>query len=650
MSSPALKLRPLALLVAGLPLCAFAEQAAVTLQDVVVTATMTERDKATTPAFTTVITAQDIAKAPVNSIPDLLRDTVGVNSQTTNTGRDEIQIRGLDGRYTLILVDGKRVSSSGALWRGSDFDMTTIPLGSIERIEVVRGPMSALYGSDAMGGVVNIITKRPTRDWKGQVAAEYRKIDAGDKGDQRRVNASVSGALSDKVSLSLAAEAYDRDAWYTRSASDPTEVASLEEKQARNVVATTKIQLNAAQSLDVDLGYNYDKRPYALDSYAYYPAWNYESKSYAAQDITRYTYGLTHNAKWDWGRTVSYVKQEDADINDYSSSYDAPQQRALKERNTYLKSYGVVRLGSNVLTAGVDYHHQLIKDPVTYLDSGKVTTNNQALFAQDELALGDSWLVTLGGRLDHHEVFGTHFTPKTYLTYLLSDSVTIKGGVGASFKAPDAYQLSKEYRIISCGGSCYLSGNPDLKPETSKSYEFGVDWRNTGWGMSAAVFHNDVKDMIVAVYDASVPSRQWSNVAKAKTSGLELEGDVVLTHALSLTGNFTVLRADYTDAAGKKTKLEFRPRQKANLGLNWKLSNSVSAGISANYIGRQYYEEEALPSYTRFDLSTATQIGKDVTVRAGIKNLTDVNLRDKSGKFVANELGRNYYVSMAYAF
>ena len=620
------------------------------LEDVVVTATLTARPKASTPAFTTILTEKDIAKAPVNSLPDLLRETVGVNNVTDANGRDEIQIRGLDGRYTLILVDGKRVSSSGALWRGSDFDLSTIPLAGIERVEIVRGPMSALYGSDAMGGVINIITKRPTKEWHGEVTGEYRVIGAGDEGTQRKVGASLSGALSDQVTLSMAGEAYDRDAWFTHSASDPTESPALEGKKSRNFTSTLAVQLTPEQSLDVDLGYNYDKRPWGLNNYVYYPAYDYESYSYSTQDIERLSLGLTHKGTWSWGKTVAFLKHEHSDIYDYDTDYNSPQKRNYKELNTYAKAYGVSKLGEHTVTAGVDYRRQDIEDAATYLQSGEVSTDQFAVFGQDELGLGDAWLLTVGGRVDHHDTFGNHFSPKVYLNYFLADGVTIKGGVSRAFKAPDAYQMSKEYSIISCGGSCYLSGNPDLTPETSTSYEIGVELTKPGWHASAVFFHNDVKDMIVAVYDSSVPSREWTNIAKAKTSGIELEGAIDLTSTVSLNGNLTIQKADYTDQTGATTKLENRPDQKAMLGVNWKAMENFTAGLSVNYIGNQYYEDEELPAYTRFDLTTATRVGKALTLRAGIKNVTDVNLKDKNDNFLSNELGRNYYVSMSYAF
>ncbi|MFT4048198.1 MAG: TonB-dependent receptor [Solimonas sp.] len=625
--------------------------AAATADEVVVTASLTEQSSAVTPAFTTVITADDILKSPVNSLADLLRETVGVNNQSDGNGRDEIQIRGLDGHYTLILVNGKRISSSGAAWRGGDFDFSSIPLGAIERVEIVRGPMAALYGSDAIGGVVNIITKQPTKDWHGAVTGEYRVVGSGADGDQRRVNGSLSGALAERLSLSLNAEVLNRDHWYRYSDDDPTEVPALEGKRSTNATSTLRYRIGDAQDLDVDLEYNRDKRPYDLSSYVYYPAYDYESFTYAAEEMRRWSYGLTHTGRWDWGKTVAYVKQEDGKIDDYNSDYDDPQQRTVREKNTYAKAYAGGNLGINALIGGVDFRRQQIGDAATYTETGEAKTDNIALFAQDELSLTGKLRFTLGGRYDHDENFGGHFSPKGYLTYEVLDGITLKGGAGRAFKAPDAYQLSEQYSVISCGGSCYLSGNPDLKPETSTSYESGVEVRRQRWRLSFALYDNDVKDMIIAVYDASVPSREWQNIAKARTRGVELDGRVDVVETLAVSGNFTYMDGDYRDADGTETKLDYRPEVMTNLTVDWQATRRLTATAAGHYVGRQWYEGVRISPYTRVDLGAAFRLGEALSLRAGVKNLTDVNLDEKAdGTIYTHELGRNYYVSATYSF
>lgn len=617
---------------------------------VVVTASMRAHTVAGAPAFTTVLTAEDIAKSPANGLADLLRESVGVNNQVDDNGRDEIRIRGLGGKYTLMLVNGKRVSSGGALWRGGDFDFSSVPLSSIKRVEIVRGPMAALYGSDAMGGVINIITWPATREWKGSVSGEYRTIGSGYEGDQYRVGANVAGALGDTVSLSIGGERYDRDAWWSAPASDKTRTPRLEEKKASNLTGTLTWQLAENQSLDFDLGYNQDKRPRVMYYYSYNPQWNFESKDIRDQEIERKTYGVTHRADWGWGSTTAYITRENGEIQDFNTRYNSPQQRTLKEENTYAKFYGNTTFGSNAVTAGIDLRRQVIRDGASYLDTGKVSTDSKAFFVEDELSLAKDLRLTLAGRIDDNSVFGNHFSPKGYLVWQGSEALTVKGGISKAFKAPDSYQLSKEYRIVSCGGSCFLSGDPNLSPETSTNYEAGFEIHQKGWDLTAVVFKNDVDDMIVATYDPVKKARRWVNVAQAKTKGLELEASVQLLSSLTLSGNFTHLKADYINEKGVTTVLDNRPENTGRVGLAYTVMPGVQASLVAHYTGKQYYSDKELPGYMRYDLGLSAKLDKHWTVRSGVKNLGNVDLSKKSKDFGFAELGRNYYLSAAYGF
>ncbi len=137
-------------------------------ETLVVTASATEQSVKDAPASISVITQQDLQRKPVQNLKDVLRDVPGVQLTNEGDNRKGVSIRGLSSSYTLILVDGKRVNSRNAVFRHNDFDLNWIPVDAIERIEVVRGPMSSLYGSDALGGVVNIITKKSARNGPGR--------------------------------------------------------------------------------------------------------------------------------------------------------------------------------------------------------------------------------------------------------------------------------------------------------------------------------------------------------------------------------------------------------------------------------------------------------------------------------------------------
>ncbi|MFK4752898.1 TonB-dependent receptor plug domain-containing protein [Oceanobacter antarcticus] len=619
------------------------DSSVIELEAVVVTATMSARPIETAPAFTTVLDAEAIEAAPVDSLGDLLRANAGLNNLTDGNGRDDIQIRGLDGDYTMVLVNGKRVSSGGAFAKGTDVDFNSIPVTSIERIEVIRGPMAALYGSDAIGGVINIITKKSAGDWRGSVSGEYTVVDSGEDGGRYRLGGTAMGSLSDQVSLSVSADQYSREAWY---ANDDDDVPDQEEKTASNLTSTLTLDLNEQQSIDIDFGYNQDKRPYQA----------YSSSSYREQEISRYDLALTHTGLWDSASTTAYIKYEHSDVDDFNTSYVTPQHHT-KESNLYAKAYGNTAFGANDLVAGVDYRHQELEDPINYVATGKYSIDQVGVFVQDEIALMEALTLTLGGRWDNHEIFGGHFSPKGYLVYQLNDAVTLKGGIGKAFKAPDGRKLSPEYNEISCGGGCYIPGNPDLTPETSITKELGVEVRQPDWALSADVFDTEVKDKIErelgAADDDGVYHPIWVNLSKVTSRGYELSGDLDVADHLAVSGNYTRLSVKDGDDA----VIEYRPEHQANLALKMQATDALSASLSVNYVGGMTYSFWANSqtnvhklSYYRTDLGFLMDLNEAVRLKFGVNNIGDTNLDNMDSHITTVELGRNYYLGGTYSF
>lgn len=610
---------------------------ATVLGPIVVTSTATEHQTLTSPSFTTVITREQIEDAPpANGLPDLLRDYVGIDNSADNLGRDEVVIRGLGSEYTLVLVNGKRVSSSNALWRGGDFDYNSIPLASIEQVEIVRGPMSALYGSDAIGGVVNIITRKPGKEWTGNVGAEYRFVQGGDKGDQYRLNGYASGPLVDGLSANISAEWYSRDAWYTNT-KDNGDVPALEEKEIKNLRAGLSWDVTDVQTVDGYYALNKDDRPYAI----------YDTDpSYREQEITRHSVGLSHTGHWSWGSTLLEGNYEKGDIDDFNTTYDAPQQRNLTEENTFLHARATLPFDIHLLTGGLEYRSQEVGDDVSYAQTGTFELTQKAAYLQDEIELTDKLSLTIGGRYDDHEYFGGHATGRANVVYRVTNDISLKGGVSEAFKAPDAYQLSPQYSIISCGGGCFLEGNPDLEPETSISTEIGVEIQKRTWDLSVAAFQNDVEDMIVAEYDPVANDRDWVNKNSVKLKGVEVSGSVDLLPVLTLGGNYAYL---YTrDNTG--SELDNRPRHSGNATLTWKFMEDYTATAAAHYTGRQWEGNTKLPAYKTFDIGATANLMDSLRIKAGVQNLTNVILTKKNEDFLQHELGRNYYLTATYSF
>lgn len=622
------------------------DQENVQLDAMIITATMEETKIEDAPAFSTIVTKDDIAKSAVNSVADLLRETVGVNNLSDSSGRDEIQIRGLDGDYTLFLVNGKRVSTGSAFAKGSDADLNSVALNAIERIEIIRGPMSVLYGADAIGGVVNVITKTPQVDdgWTSTINTEARIIDSGEGGDQYRLGVSSMGAITDKLSLSVSVEGLSQDAWFA----DADDTSSLkEEKNAQNVSSTLSWQAAENQQVDLDFGYNHDDRPYQA----------YSDTAYREQELTRLDLAVTHKGQWDWADTTAYIKREESDIYDYNTQYEVEEHDGIESNNTTAKAYANKVLGMHALMSGVDFDVEELKDDSSLVD-GAVSSYQYGFFAQDEMALTEKLAFTLGGRLDTHEVYGSNFSPKGYLVYGVNEALTLKGGVSSAFKAPSLSQYSEDYYQTSCGGDCVLYGNSDLEAETSVSYEFGFDYHKKGLNVTGALFRNDIDNMITtetSTDDDGDTTKEWINIEKAMTQGLELTADFSLTEDLQLKSNYTYLDTEAEDSDGVTAVLEGRPEHQASLSLDYQATDMLSTYVTVNYIAGMQYESdddvyETLASYYRTDIGIVADITDDLVIRAGIKNIGDVRIDEEDTNYTTYEIGRSFFASAAYSF
>lgn len=509
---------------------------------------------------------------PVKDLGDVLRGSVGVNVVSGNAGRNSLYVRGMDETYVLMLVNGKRVSSSNGLWRGGNFDITAIPIDAISRVEIVRGPMSALYGSDAVGGVINVITKAPTEDWQLTLDAEYSQMQEGDGGDRQRYNVFTSGKLTDSLGLMLTAESAEQDLWQLPEIT-PT-FDTIEERKTKKLYSALTWQLADNQTLDFD--YQYDKDKVPLTTYA--------EKSKREQQIERNTFGLTHKADWQWGQTQLEANLEDSKLYDYNSRYSLqlPLGRHIDEKNTSFKATSFFSLWQQDFTLGGEYHKTEVEDPVQYPTTQGDSVDQYSLFAQDEIDFLDDWTLTLGARYEDNEKYDNNLSPRVYIVYRATDKLTFKGGVGTAFRAPALFESSPTFASVSCGGACSVVGNPDLDPETSVNYEFSVLMSDNTWDISATAYHNKVKDLItVSTWDRVSPSRTYYNESEVTLQGIELTGRIDLTEDLSLKGNYSYLDTEKSDGS----ELNGRPDQTANLQLDWHMTNDWQLYVSSNYFG-----------------------------------------------------------------
>ncbi|MCR4458108.1 MULTISPECIES: catecholate siderophore receptor CirA [Enterobacteriaceae] len=627
----------------------------------VVTAAATEQNLKDAPASISVVTQQDLQRRPVNNLKDVLQDVPGVQLTNEGDNRKGISIRGLSSSYTLILIDGKRVNSRNAVFRHNDFDLNWIPVDAIERIEVVRGPMSSLYGSDALGGVVNIITKKVGQQWTGTLSADTTIQEKRDRGDTYNGQFYTSGPLVDgelgmKAFGSVAKREKDKQAPSDTAATGET--PRIEGFTSRD--ANVEFAWTPTENHDFTAGYGFDRQ-------------DRNSDSLDRNRLERQNYSLSHNGRWDVGTSELKVYGEKVDNKDPGSK------GITSENNTVDGKYVLpLEMINQFVTVGGEWRHDKLKDPVNLTggSSSNTSASQYALFIEDEWRIFEPLALTTGIRMDDHETYGDHYSPRAYLVYNATDTVTVKGGWATAFKAPSLLQLSPDWATNSCRGSCRIVGSPDLKPETSESVELGLYYSGEeGWleGVEGSIttFQNDVDDMIsinrtadaaaapsysnfVGFYTNAngrrVPTFRYFNVNKARIRGVETELKVPFDEAWKLTLNYTYNDGrDLSDGGDKP--LQELPFHTANGTLDWQAMQEWSFYVSGNYTGekRDVSNTGKTPGgYVIWNAGGAWQATKNVKLRAGVLNLTDKDLSRDDYSY--NEDGRRYFMAVDYRF
>lgn len=620
----------------------------------VVTASATEVSMKDAPASISVITAEEIKRKPVQNLRDVLRDVPGVQLTDEGDNRKGVSLRGLDSSYTLILIDGKRVNSRNAVFRHNDFDLNWIPADAIERIEVVRGPMSSLYGSDALGGVVNIITRKVGKAWHGTLSADTTVQEHRDRGDSYNGNFFTSGPVIDDL---LGVKVYgnlgkrEKDGQQASSSSDTGLSPRIEGFTARN--ANVEFALTPTDNQDMTFGYGFDRQ-------------DRDSDSLNKNRLERQNYAIGHNGQWGWGNTELRFYGERVD-NVTSGDNIVSKNNAVDGKLVLpLSDY------NHLVTFGGEARHDKLEDSQNLKGSGKTSASQYALFIEDEWRLFEPLALTTGIRMDDHETYGDHWSPRAYLVYTATDTVTLKGGWATAFKAPSLLQLSPDWQTNSCRGSCVIVGSKDLKPETSESFELGIYYAGDEGMMegvtgSITAFQNNIDDMINIARTGSVsqapsysnfvdfdasgrPIFHYYNVNKARINGVETEVKIPVAADWKLTLNYTYSDGRDLSDGGNKPLHEL-PLHTANGTLDWTPMPDWAFYLQANYSGqrRTLTDDGNTPGgYVLWNTGASWQATKAVKLRAGVLNLGDKDLNRDSYSY--NEDGRRYFAAVDYTF
>lgn len=575
----------------------------------------------------TVISRAEIEQRQTISIADLLATTPGV-SVTRNGpigGFTAVRIRGAEGEQTLTLIDGVRVNDPSS--PGGGFDFANLLAGSVDRVEVLRGPNAVPWGSQALGGIVDIVTATPRDGVQGRGNVEYGS------NNSQFANAAISGA-NDRFSGALTAG-------YLRSDGISAAASGTEPDGYRQYGASGRVGVTIADGIGIDLRGYYASSRVALDGF---PPPNYsfaDDPEYAkTQEI--YGYVGAHADLLD-GRFKNRVAFTIADINrdNFDPTYGSAVSFFARGRTQRYEYQGDFRLTDQVRIVGGAEH-----EDSRFFDGKRYATGVTSFYGEAIVTPIRQLTLTGGIRHDQHRAFGSHTSFGADAALALDSGTTLRASYGEGFKAPTLYQLYSSY------------GNGLLKPETARNFDVGVaqSFLQRHGSVSLTWFHRDTTNQIdfgsCAAADVSNPTTicylrpygVYKNIARTRAQGVEAELTLRPIDDLTFTANYSYIHAENRAAGANFGKdLARRPRQTVNVSLDYKLPFGLSLGGTVSHVSDSFdnaANTTRLDGYVLAGIRAEMPIGEHFAIYGRVDNLFDERYQTVSGY---NTLGRAVY-------
>ena len=619
--------------------------------DVVVTATRTQEEVKAVPQTVEVITKEDIEQLGATDVYSALRLAANVDVTSAGMAGHNVMIRGMSTNHTLILIDGKRFAGEDTSATQNVYALGRLSLSNIERIEIVRGSASAQYGSDALGGVINIITKKSKEpsvmvgiSTGSESINNYYHIDFGKQGN---FSSTFDMRFSD-VRQNM--QAGDEGSNYYGPIQD------------FNFAGTW--DLGNDKEIDLTLGYynEHTKADYA-DKYTSTGVFQTSKDKKEWYDYRRYDYSLGYSGKTDNSdymiRTFYSRLDKENNLYNYRNNFPEPMENILGsmypkydwDKSTYtlwgIEGKNTVQLSDNhLLTFGGEYRQNKVEGTrlsdggdnvhkVSQSGNGIVSNkyysdkeiNTWAGYIQDEWQVNDKLLVIPSVRYDHDSSFGGEVTPKIGATYFISDNSRIKANWGKGFKAPTISELYMAMHRAMGGQTVNVYGNPDLKPEKSTSWDISFEAEKDNNFGKLTYFNNDVKNLITTKQiGSSYYDQRYINIDEAEIDGVEME------IGRNLDDKWTIkATSNWLDATDKVSgdRLDNRARNMTTLQLlyddhdNW----GYSAILWQQWANKYHYDDNDY-NFTTTNFVLNKKFGEGNRVYAGVDNIFDKKISD----------------------
>lgn len=552
----------------------------------------------------TVLDKDEIIESQKVTVLDLLRSTPGVSvSRNGGIGTvSTLRIRGAESGQTLVLIDGVKVNDLST--PAGEFNFANLTTDAIERIEILRGPQSTLYGSDAIGGVINIITKRSDEPLKvsgfvegGSFGTFRGGVNLGAKTEKTSFNLSLNGTRTDGIS------AADENAGNTE----------------RDGFRTISVMARADHELTDNLSFNVFFRH--ADSRAEFDAFDFNTFGFTDGD------GVTDSEDrqiavgvvWDWlsGKATTDAKISFAKTERFDTEFQMPSFSSVSKNRTIdlLNTFNVSDRVS-VLVGGQLQDNEIATEVFGFFASTLMgSADIKSIFAEIAAKPLENVTLTFGVRHDDHQIFGGHTTFRITGNWQIQGTgTTLRANWGEGFKAPTLFQLFSSF------------GDPTLQPETSTGWEVGLEQEviKDRARVSVTYFQRKNNNLI----DFSLISFTFANILQTRAKGVEVVFEAKITDKLSLGGNYTHLDATNTMTG---LALSRRPQNIFNANLSFDATDRLSISGGINYTSRQIDGFAVLSAFKVVDIRASYKVSDQISLYGRIENAFDEQYQEVTG-------------------
>ena len=662
------------------------------LEEVMVTtATKTEKNIEGVSASIIVITEEEIQKTGASTLDKILEKVPSINAQygrfphPSASSKASISLRGMGANGTLILVDGKRLSGETE----SPYEMTRITASMIERIEIVKGSMSTLYGSDAIGGVINIITKKVDKN------VSTLDLKYGSNGDGDAVNKNVNftnrgsvDKLRYKINTSIDdTTPYKVNKSYTQQAINPSSGADLNGNSLDNISGNYDVTYKdeaTVKTIGTRLEYDFSDNFTAGLDLSYFTE---DREGQYLGNASATSGGLITNTpvnSEDKNRRIDISSDFKYLINDDLSMNTKVYRSYYKKRNytdpltfdgatntkfsanvtidTLESDLTYILNDSNIITTGLEYRKETRDSGAINPDASSSefitkVVNYESLFIQDEIEISDTLNAIVGTRYDNISNADNKITLQAGLVKEIAEDTSIRANYAQGYRTPDIaelYVVSMYYKGAKRYGSEVINTikteSYDLKPEQSQTFELSLSNKYENLSSVFTIFNNKVKDKIdlVSYNDSSSSTKYYTseNIDQVDIKGAEVSFDYDLNKDIDLGLNATYLKTE-DESTGKE--LTYTPDISASFSVNYKITNDLNTNLMLRYIGEQYSNStntEQTNNYTLVDLGAQYQINKNIEYYLGVDNIFNKEVDEEIG----TNVGSYYFTGLRITF